>query len=95
MRPHDRTGRRVKHNMNKPGMQLKPISVLMSDPRSVVLKNWTTDLRKDALFLIGEIHGARSVKDGTLFRSSPVKWIRGDLGIAETQDAVYVLRNRR
>jgi hypothetical protein len=81
--------------MNKPVMQVGPISVLMSDPRSVVLENWTTDLRRDALFLIGEIRGAASVKDGTLFRTSPVKWIRGDLGLAETQDAVYVLRNRR
>jgi hypothetical protein len=81
--------------MNKSGMQIGPISVLMSDPRSVVLENWTTDLRRDALFLIGEIRGAANVKDGTLFRTSPVKWIRGDLGLAETQDAVYVLRNRR
>lgn len=45
--------------------------------------------------LIGEIHGAHNLKNGTLFRTSPVKWIRGDIGIARTQDAVYVLRNRR
>ncbi len=82
--------------MNKPGNQCKkPNSVLMSDPRAVVLENWTTDLRKDALYLVGRIHGDGTVKDGTLFRTSPVKWIRGDLGIAETQNAVYILRNRR
>lgn len=81
--------------MNKPGMQVRPVSVLMSDPRSIVLENWTTDLRKDALFVVGEIYGAASVKDGTLFRTSPVKWIRGDIGLAETQDTVYVLRRRR
>lgn len=81
--------------MNKQGMQVRSTSVLMSDPRSVVLERWTTDLRKDALFLVGEIHGAAGIRDGTLFRTSPVKWIRGDIGLAETQDAVYVLRNRR
>lgn len=81
--------------MNKPGTQSRPHALLMSDPQSVVLENWTTDLRKDALYLIGEIHGAHNLKNGTLFRTSPVKWIRGDIGIARTQDAVYVLRNRR
>jgi hypothetical protein len=81
--------------MNKSGMQVGPTSILMSDPRSIVLEHWTTDLRRDALFLVGEIHGAGNIKDGTLFRTSPVKWIRGDIGLAETRDAVYVLRNRR
>lgn len=81
--------------MNKPGTEVRAYPVLMSDPRSLVLEHWTTDLRKDVLFLVGEIHGARGLKDGTLFRTSPVKWIRGDLGIAATRDGVYVLRNRR
>jgi hypothetical protein len=79
--------------MNK--HHLKPDPVLMSDPRAVILENWSTDLRKDALYLIGEIHGAGTVKDGTLFRTSPVKWIRGDIGIAQTQHTVYILRSRR
>ncbi|MGE5522148.1 MAG: hypothetical protein ACM3SS_00425 [Rhodospirillaceae bacterium] len=81
--------------MNKPGIHVRPDLLLMSDPCCVVLERWTTDLRKDALYLVGEIHGARALKDGTLYRTSPVKWIRGDLGLAETQDGVYVLRNRR
>lgn len=81
--------------MNKPGVRTQPSSVLMSDPQALVLENWTTDLRKDALYLIGEIHGDGTVKDGSLFRTAPVKWIRGDIGIAETRTAVYILRNRR
>lgn len=81
--------------MNKPGTRLQPDPVLMSDPRSVILEHWATDLRKDALYLIGHIRGAGAVKDGTLFRTSPVKWIRADIGIAQTQDGVYILRDRR
>ena len=81
--------------MIKPGAQRQPDPILMSDPRSVVLENWTTDQRRDALYLVGRIYGAGTVKDGTLYRTSPVKWIRGDIDLAETQDAVYVLRNRR
>jgi hypothetical protein len=81
--------------MNKPGAQCQPDLLLMSDPRAVVLENWTTDLRKDALYLVGQIHGAGTVRDGSVYRTAPVKWIRGDLGIAQTQNGVYILRNRR
>ncbi len=80
--------------MNKPGMQCQPESILMSDPQAVILERWTTDLRKDALYLIGEVSGDASVSDGTIFRTSPVKWMRSDLGIAQTHNAVYILRNR-
>lgn len=81
--------------MKNPGMQCQPDPILMSDPRSVVLEHWTTDLRRDALYLVGHVHGATGIRNGTLYRTSPVKWIRADLGIAETQTGVYILRNRR
>ena len=81
--------------MNKPRMHGDPDPVLMSDPRSVILENWTTDVRNDALYLVGIVSGHQTVKNGTLFRTPPVKWLRDDIGIARTQTEVYILRNRR
>jgi hypothetical protein len=81
--------------MNKPGVQVRSDSIPMSDAEILILEHWTTDLRKDALYLVGEVSGDPCVADGTTYRTSPVKWMRSDIGIAQTQNAVYILRNRR
>ncbi len=81
--------------MNKPRMQPQPDPILMSDPRPIILEYWAIEVRDDVLYIVGEIYGHTAFKNGTFFRTPPVKWLHSEFGIARTDTEVYILRNRR
>jgi hypothetical protein len=81
--------------MNRPAKQCQLDTILMSDPQPVILENWTSDVRRDGLYLEGEVHGHPTIANGTTIRTARVTWMLHDVGIAQTQTINYILYNRR
>jgi hypothetical protein len=91
----DEPDQRAEAAMNKPTRDCRLDSILMSDPRPVILENWGTELRNGRLYLDGNVWGHAEIADGTRIRTARVSWLLEDVGIAQTATLNYILTNRR
>lgn len=69
--------------------------ILMSDPRPVILENWTNEMCGGHVCLSGDVYGHGRIADGTRIRTARVNWVLEDVGVAQTATVNYILRNRR
>jgi len=70
--------------MNEPARHCCFDSILMSDPRRIILENWATDVCKGSVYLDGNVHGHQRIADGTRIRTARVAWMLDDVGVAHT-----------